>query len=176
MAFILIRIYIACEINLYIMKTIDNDNIVEIKRSAVLNSAFFKAHLFRNSFRGFWYDTFQRSYGIKLSFQNKNKSLLCLYMQDTRGEMTVFEYEIRSNEIQIGQIRNDKVIISTSAYTVKLIQPKNTRLKTPVNIEFTLQLLSHNSIYIHFTDYSLYSPPINHLRRGLVLARENKTE
>ncbi len=155
------------------MKNLDNEFIVDSKNSVPVKNTFFKIHLYKNSFRGFWYDTYDRSYGIKLSFSDKNTSMLNLYAQDARGKMTVFEYEIKSNAIHIDQISYDKVIISTSKYDTVLTEPKGAVLKIPPYIEFTLQLLSHNSVYIQFTDYSMYSPPIKNLKRGLVLAREH---
>ncbi len=156
------------------MKTLDNEILVESNRPIPVNNKFFKTHLYKNSFRGFWYDTYERSYGIKLSFSEKNASMLNFYAEDARGEMTVFEYDIKSDTIRIDQISYDKVIVSTSDYQAKLIEPEGAELKLPSNIEFTLQLLSHNSIYIQFSDCMMYSPPINKLHRGLVLARECK--
>lgn len=156
------------------MKTVDNEILVETNHSIPVNNKFFRAHLYRNSFRGFWYDTDERSYGIKLSFSEKNASLLNFYAEDAKGEMTMFEYQIKSDTIRIDQISYDKVIVSTSEYKAKLIEPKGAELKIPSNIEFSLQLLSHNSIYIQFSDCFSYSPPVNKLHRGLVLAREYK--
>ncbi|MBA7518551.1 hypothetical protein ES705_10622 [subsurface metagenome] len=155
------------------MKPLDNEILTESKRPAAVNNKFFKIHLYKNSFRGFWYDAYEKSYGIKLSFMGNNSGLLNLYAQDAEGNMVVFEYRIKSNAINIDQISYDKVLISTSEYDKELIEPQAGSLKVPPYIEFTLQLLSHNSVYIQFTDYSLYSPPINKLRRGLVLAREH---
>ena len=152
----------------------DDELLVESNRTIPVKNKFFRAHLYKNSFRGFWYDTYERSYGIKLCFNEKNTSMLNLYARDAKGEMTVFEYEIKSDTFRIDQISYDKVIVSTSEFKSKLIEPSGDTLNVPANIEFTLQLLSHNSIYIQFTDCSMYSPPINKLQRGLVLAREFK--
>ncbi|MGD2033475.1 MAG: hypothetical protein PVF73_00350 [Bacteroidales bacterium] len=156
------------------MKTMDSEYLIDSKRPVPVKNRFFRAHLYKNSFRGFWYDTGERSYGIKLSFAEQNTSLLKLYAQDSKGEAAVFEYEIKSDDLHIGQISNDKVVISTSDYKARLIEPSGAVLKIPPYIEFTLQLLSHNSVFIQFHDYNMYSPPINHLARGLVLAREHK--
>jgi hypothetical protein len=156
------------------MKTIDNEILVESNRTVPVKNKFFRAHLFRNSFHGFWYDTYERSYGIKLSFGEKNGGMLNFYAEDARGKTTMFKYEVKSDTIRLDQISYDKVIVSTSDYKAKLIEPKGEELKLPSNIEFSLQLLSHNSIYVHFSDCMMYSPPVNKLQRGLVLAREYK--
>jgi hypothetical protein len=147
--------------------------LLEQDESVFQRNTFYKEHLYNNSFRGFWFDSGEKSYGIILSFRQKHSGVLSIFAQDFRGKHTVSKYIIESDSFSMESIAYDKVQISISEYTTNSIPAAEYQIKVPEVIEFTLQVLSHNSVYIQFMDYQLFTSPINKLRFGLVLASES---
>jgi hypothetical protein len=148
------------------------DLLLDQEESVLQENIFYNDFLYNNSFHGFWYDSGEKSYGIVLNFRSRAAGMLKLYAQDSNGDISVVKYSIKSEAYSIEPIAYDKVLISFTDFETKLIIPRQGEVEVPEKIEFTLQLLSHHSIYIQFTDYQLFTTPINKLRFGLVLARE----
>ena len=146
--------------------------ILEQEESVFQKNEFYKKYLHKNSFRGFWFDSGEKSYGIVLSFKQENASVLNLYAQDTNGQMSMIKYLIHSDSFSLEAIAHDKIRIEITDFETKLLLPEKGDMYVPEVIVFTLQMLSHNSVYIQFTDYELFTSPIDKLRFGLVLARE----
>ena len=151
-----------------------NDLVLDQKESIFQKNTFYNKYLYNNSFRGFWFDSGEKSFGIVLSFEQNKASALNLYAQDLDGQMTVIKYMIKSDSFSIESIAHDKVQIIIPEFKTNLLLPRIGEVQVPDSIEFTLQILSHNSVYIQFLDYQLFSSPIDKLRFGLVLAREAK--
>lgn len=150
------------------------DLILDQEESVFQRNKFYKNYLYNNSFRGFWFDSGEKSYGIVLNFKHNRTRVLSLYAQDFNGQMSIVKYLIKSDSFSIESIAHDKVQIAITDFETKLLLPKQGEIHVPEIIEFTLQVLSHNSVYIQFLDYQLFTSPINKLRFGLVLARELK--
>jgi hypothetical protein len=153
-----------------------SDLMIGQEESVFQKNIFYKNYLYNNSFRGFWFDSGEKSYGIVLSFRQDNASVLNLYAQDLNGQMSIVKYLIKSDAFSIEPIAYDKVRIAITNYEAKLLLPKHGKFHAPEVIEFTLQVLSHNSMYIQFIDYQLFTSPIDKLRFGLVLAREQQSK
>jgi len=151
-----------------------NDLMLDQEESVFQKNKFYKNYLHNNSFRGFWFDSGEKSYGIVIDFKQNSTGVLNLYAQDFNGQMSMVKYLIKSDSFSIEPIAHDKVRITISDFETKLLLPKQGDLQLPEVIEFTLQVLSHNSVYIQFTDYQFFTSPIDKLRFGLVLAREPK--
>ena len=151
-----------------------NDLILDLKKSIFQKNDFLNKYLYNRSFRGFWFDSGEKSYGIVLSFEENQTSALNLYAKDMDGQMIVIKYLIKSDSFSIEPIANDKVQITITEFNTKLLFPRIGGVQVPDSIEFTLQILSHNSVYIQFLNYRLFSSPIDKLRFGLVLARESR--
>lgn len=138
--------------------------------SGLQETDFFHTNLKGKTFRGFWYDHDEESYGIILAFGKDTEGKLSLFAQDSRGGSSLMEYKIESDSFSLERIANDKVLINLRLYKSELLGRSKPDLHLPQNIEFTLYLLSQNSIYIQFINHKLFSPPINKLGFGLVLA------
>lgn len=151
-----------------------DDLMLDQEESVFQKNKFYKKYLYNNSFRGFWFDSGEKSYGIVLSFKQNETSVLSLYAQDFNGQLSVVKYLIKSDSFSIEPITHDKIQIAITDFETNLLMPRKGNVQVPEIIEFTLQVLSHNSIYIQFIDYQLFTTPINKLRFGLVLAREPK--
>lgn len=146
--------------------------ILEQEASVFQKNKFYKNYLYNKSFRGFWFDSGEKSYGILLSFKQNSTGVLNLYAQDINGQMSIVKYQIKSDSFSIEPIAHDKVQIAITDFETKMLLPQQGNVDVPDLIEFTIQVLSHNSVYIQFIDYQLFASPINKLRFGLVLARE----
>jgi hypothetical protein len=149
-----------------------NDLMLDQEESVFQKNKFYKNYLHNNSFRGFWFDSGEKSYGIVLSFKQNSRGVLNIYAQDYNGQMSMIKYLIRSDSFSLETIAHDKVRIVITDFEITMLLPKKGNVLAPEIIEFTLQVLSHNSVYIQFPDYQLFTTPINKLRFGLVLARE----
>ena len=69
-------------------------------------------YLYNKSFRGFYYDTDEKSYGIVLRFSPVHPESLTLYAQESKAGSTIFEYTIHSKLFLIEQMAYDKVLVS----------------------------------------------------------------
>lgn len=149
-----------------------SDLILDREETVFQKNKFYKKYLHNNSFRGFWFDSEEKSYGIVLSFKQENASVLNLYAQDVNGQMSMVKYLIRSDSFSLEPIAHDKIRVEIPDFETILLLPEDGDIHVPEVIVFTLQMLSNNSVYIQFTDYELFTTPIDKLRFGLVLARE----
>lgn len=138
--------------------------------SGLNENDFFHVNLKGKTFRGFWYDYNEESYGIILAFKKDTESKLSLFAQDSCGGSSRMEYKIESDSFSLEQIGHDKVLIGIRLYKTECTAGSESKLRLPEYIEFTLYSLSQNSMYIQFLNHKLFSPPINKLRFGLVLA------
>lgn len=149
-----------------------SDLILDQEETVFQKNKFYKKYLHNKSFRGFWFDSGEKSYGIVLSFKQENASVLNLYAQDVNGQMSMVKYLIRSDSFSLEPITHDKIRVEITDFETTLLLPEDGDIHVPEAIVFTLQMLTNNSVYIQFTDYELFTTPINKLRFGLVLARE----
>lgn len=149
------------------------DNIIlESTDSTPFENNFYQKNLKGKTFRGFWYDQSEKSYGIILDFNFDKERNLCLFAQDIMAGSALIEYRIISKSFAIEQISYDKVLLTLNLFQSDYTSEKRSELRLPEVIEFTLHLLSQNSVYIQFVNHRQFSPPINKLRFGLVLAKE----
>jgi hypothetical protein len=155
------------------MKNYPDNLIVDTFSSHFTENEFYIKYLRASSFRGFYYDSNDRSYGIVLQFLQNNQSRLNLYAIETEGMFSVVEYRISSEVFLIESVAYDKVLIMTNKYKITSASPASVVIKMPQKIEFTLQLLTRNSFFIRFLDSDQYASPINSFKSGLVLARES---
>lgn len=136
------------------------------------SNIFFK-YLSNHLFRGFYYDSDERCYGIVLSFPQEQPESFDLYAQESKAGKTSVEYKIHSNMFYTEQTAYDKVLISSSFHIEELLSVDGKNPKIPENVEFTIQVLTRNSIYLRFLNPELYTSPISSFKGGLVLSREN---
>jgi hypothetical protein len=154
------------------MKNYPNDLLVDKFNSHFSENEFYLKYLQNSSFRGFYYDTNDRSYGIVLQFSQNNHSKLGLYALEAEGMLSIMEYRISSDAFLIDSVAYDKVLISTNKYKIESVTSNAGVIKLPKKMEFTIQLLTRNSFYIRFLDSEQYSSPIRSFKGGLVLAKE----
>lgn len=140
--------------------------------SSYSESEFYTKYLLNSSFRGFYYDTNDRSYGISLQFLSTGYSTLNLYAVESKGSLSVIEYRISSKAFAMEAVAYDKVLIVAEEFQVESILPESLIIQMPKKLEFTLQLLTRNSLFIRFLDSEKYTSPIKSFKGGLVLARE----
>lgn len=128
-------------------------------------------YLQNRSFRGFYYDSDDISYGIVLSFKNAQTESFDLYAQESKAGKINLEYKIHSGTFSLEQMAYDKVLLSTASHNEDILTPDGKLPKTPEIIEFTIQILTRNSIYLRFLNHELYTSPISSFKGGLVLSR-----
>jgi hypothetical protein len=154
------------------MKHYPSDLNVDTFNSHYTENEFFNKYLCSGSFRGFYYDANERSFGITLQFPNNHKTKLSIYAKELQGIVSITEYHIVSRVFVIENVAYDKVLISTSKYIIESALPGTNAVKLPACLEFTLQLLTRNSLFIRFLSSDQYGTPIGSFKGGLVLARE----
>jgi hypothetical protein len=155
------------------MKAIKNIRLLKSKPTTDHDSLYYK-YLNNQSFRGFYYDSAERSYGIVLEFGKNLSGKLNLYAQVVQGNINIIEYQVQCNTFSVETLAYDKVLINSKNYRGKLLAPTSDELKIPEVVEFTVQVLTRNSIYIRFLNHEEFTAPINSLKGGLVLAREQR--
>ncbi|MBN1952709.1 MAG: hypothetical protein JW801_16020 [Bacteroidales bacterium] len=155
------------------MKTNNSILLTKSKPFSGDDALYFK-YLNNQSFRGFYYDTDDRSYGIALEFGKNLKGTLNLFAQVMQGNMNIIEYQIRCNAFSVDTLAYDKVLINSKNYSGKLQLPNNGTLDIPEVLEFSVQILTRNSVYIRFLNHEAFTPPISSFKGGLVLAREHR--
>jgi len=131
----------------------------------------FNIYLLNKHFRGFYYDSDDRSYGIVLSLSSSGN--LKLFAQETKSGSTLSEFRLQADNFYIEQTAYDKIIVSAAVSGKNTYITNNTGLELPEKMEFSIQILSRNSIYIRFLSPELFTPPISSFRIGLVLSREH---
>ena len=158
------------------MRHYPNNLNVDTFNSHYSDNEFFNKYLRSGSFRGFYYDANERSYGIVLEFSHNHKTRLSLYAKELEGMVSIREYHIVSDVFVIENVAYDKVLVSTSQYKIEAVMPNNGPVKLPVNLEFTLQLLTRHSFFIRFLSSDQYGSPIGSFKGGLVLSRETNQD
>lgn len=138
------------------------------------NDSLYHKYLNNQSFRGFYYDTDDRSYGIALEFGKNLNGTLNLFAQVIQGNMNIIEYQIQCDAFSVDTLAYDKVLINSRNYRGKLILPVSGQLNIPEVLEFSVHVLSRNSVYIRFLNHEAFTPPISSFKGGLVLAREHR--
>lgn len=139
------------------------------------DSLYYK-YLNNQSFRGFYYDSEDKSYGIVLEFGKYLNGRLNLHAQVAEGNMNILEYQIQCDTFSINTIAYDKILINSSNFKSRLTLPETGSLELPEILEFSVQVLTRNSVYIRFMNADQYTSPINSYKGGLVLAREHQAE
>jgi hypothetical protein len=143
------------------------------------NDTLYLKYLDNQSFRGFYYDSEDRSYGIVLEFGKNMTGKMNLFAQVLQGNISVIEYRIQCDTFSIETLAYDKILIHSSAYKGKLLVPDKGVLKVPETLEFTVQVLTRNAVYIQFRNHEAFTAPISSFKGGLVLAldqRASRTE
>ncbi len=134
---------------------------------------YFK-YLHNKLFRGFYYDSDEKSYGIVLSFSQDQTESFNLFAQESKSGTIIMEYKIHSGIFTIEQIAYDKVLISSTSHTEEIMTPEGRMPEIPKVIEFTILVLTRNSIYLRFLNHELYSSPISSFKGGLVLSLDHQ--
>jgi len=156
------------------MKNFKNQLISDLASSDHREIEIYTIYLNNKSFRGFYYDINDKSYGIVLSFSSQDRlESLNLFAQVSQSGATIVEYNIHSRSFLIEQIAYDKVQISATSCNKELILPESGELSIPEVVEFTIQVLTRNSIYLRFLNHESFTPPINSFRGGLVLSHDH---
>lgn len=155
------------------MKDLSDQLTRQSPSSISFENDFYLRYLKGFKFRGFWYDHQEKSYGITLSFHREDSSRLSLFAQDRFQTSKLNEYCLESDTFFLDQIAYDKILISLSVFRLYRESEPDADLSFPSTIEFSMQLLSQNSFYLQFLNHKQYSPPINKLRFGIVLARDS---
>ena len=137
------------------------------------DSVYYK-YLNNQSFRGFYYDSEERSYGIVLEFGRNLRGTLNLFAQVIQGNMKTLEYQIECDSFSVDTIAYDKILINSSNYRGLLLVPETGDLIIPETLEFSIQVLTRNSVYIRFLNHEQFTAPISSFKGGLVLAREHR--
>ena len=143
------------------------------KSNLDLNSIYYK-YLNNQSFRGFYYDSDEKSYGIVLEFGKYLNGRINLFAQMAKGNMNIIEYQILCDTYSFDTIAYDKILINSSNYKSSLLIPREGQIDLPKNLEFSVQILTRNSVYLKFMNSEKYTAPINSFKGGLVLAREHR--
>ena len=136
-----------------------------------MNSLYYK-YLNNQSFRGFYYDSEDKSYGIVLEFGKYLNGRINLFAQVAQRNMNIIEYQIQCDTFSFDTIAYDRVLITSSNYKSSLLIPEDGNLELPEKLEFSVQILTRNSVYIRFMNAHEFTAPISSFRGGLVLARE----
>ena len=133
----------------------------------------YSKYLYNNTFRGFYYDAEDTSYGIVLSFINDQTDSLNLFAQESKSGTIITEYTIYSENFHIEQKAYDKLLILAKSYEKEILVQDEGMMEIPSVVEFTLQVLTRNSIYLRFLNHVLFTPPISSFKGGLVLSRDH---
>jgi hypothetical protein len=159
--------------NIIVMNYYPNDLRVDTFNSHFSENEFYNKYLKNSSFRGFYYDINEKSYGIVLHFPQDDQRKLILNAIESDGILPVVEYQISTDIFLVDVIAYDKVLITTAKYSLQA--PVKDALKVPRKLEFTLQLLTRNTLFIRFTESDKYTSAVKSLKGGLVLSRENSS-
>jgi hypothetical protein len=154
------------------MKNFKNSLIDDYSSIDSRDNEIYTKYLYNKSFRGFYYDVNEKSYGIVLEFSPNHPESLTLFAQEAQSGSTVIEYAIHSHLFRIEQLAYDKILISAIECENELLFPEDTLLNIPKTVEFTIQVLTRHSIYLRFLNHTLYTPPISSFQGGLILSRD----
>lgn len=127
-------------------------------------------YLHKRHFRGFYYDSEDKSYGIVLSFSQKGQNSMNLFAQESQAGNVLVEYRINCASFTMEQLAYDKVMISASAHKQHMLVPNDGILQVPQVVQFTLQILTRSSIYLKFINHEQFTRPISSFQGGLVLS------
>ena len=155
------------------MRTFSKRDMTKLKPVTDKDSIYYK-YLNNQSFRGFYYDSDDRSYGIVLEFGKNLSGTLNLYAQVIQGNMNTLEYQIQCDTFSVDTLAYDKILINSSNYRGELLKPETGDLDIPETLEFSVQVLTRNSVYIRFLNHGGFTAPISSFKGGLVLAREHR--
>lgn len=155
------------------MKARNNLIMTKSKPFSNEDSLFYK-YLNNQSFRGFYYDSNDKSYGIVLEFGKNLRGTLNLFAQAIQGNISIIEYHIHCDTFTVDTLAYDKILINSKNYEAKLLLPKTGNLDIPETLEFSVQVLTRNSVYIRFLNHEEFTAPISSFKGGLVLASEHR--
>ncbi len=155
------------------MKHFNNKLISEYPLTEHHDIEIYSKYLYNKLFRGFYYDSEDKSYGIILSFLKGNTDSLNLYAQESKSGTVTLDYRIHTDIFTLDQLAYDKVLISATSFDREVLIPEKGSLDFPKIVEFTIQVLTRNSIYLRFLNHELFTPPISSFQGGLVLSREH---
>jgi hypothetical protein len=153
------------------MKTYPHDLLVDKFNSHYSENEFYNKYLKNSSLRGFYFDCDDRSCGIVMQFLEGNDKI-SIHAIESVGNYPVTDYLIIASSLLIECVAYDRVLLSTSRYRIENISTQSNSIKIPSTLEFTLQMMTRNALFIRFINSEQYDAPIRSLKGGLVLSRE----
>ncbi len=142
------------------------------------DNELFTKYLSNSTFRGFYYDAENKSYGLSIHFSAGRDNELIISAIESQCGISISQYEIVSKSYSIESMAYDKVLISVRNYKIVhgIRMKADADIQLPAIVEFVLLLLSRDSMFIYFPNPELYASPIKSIKGGLVLSREKEDQ